>query len=254
MKLLSFRKSKLSSKAALPITAVTISLAVVLPLIFSSSERDIGLEDSPILAEIKHKLDLNTFIYNLPVSQQPKIDSGTIQALANIDNADIDNVLILYMISQHRFAYESERKVFKDLLDLLPNADRDNIAYLDCLLAESCQYDNLISTYKASPWLTYWIQKSDESKLKMISNELNSLNTRALYSIKYFKHRSKSGNHSIVPPAIADYVVTIPFYENCENNKANLISYLREAQLSIPELTGIASYYESHASKGDCNS
>lgn len=254
MKLLSFRKSKLSSKAALLIAAVTIGLAVALPPIFSSSERNIGLDDAPILAEIKHKLDLNTFIYSLPVSQQPKIDSGKIQALANIDNAVIDNALILYMISQQQFAFESERKVFKGLLDLLPNADKDNIAYLDCLLAKSCQYDNLISTYKASPWLTYWIQKSDESKLKKISNELNSLNTRALDSIKYFNHRSKIGKHSIVPPAIADYVVTIPFYENCENNKANLISYLREVQLSIPELTDIANYYESHASKGDCNS
>ncbi|HCV04758.1 MAG TPA: hypothetical protein DG048_19145, partial [Pseudoalteromonas sp.] len=67
-----------------------------------------------------------------------------------------------------------------------------------------------------------------------------------------FELRNNADHAEIIPPALADYLITIPFYLNCETNNQELLMYLYEVKTRFPQLSTIVDEFMSMASANQC--
>ncbi len=213
---------------------------------------------STIIDHFNGKLNQGTFLFSEPVTWNGQFIPVESYAGINLKSlsSEYADGLVLYWLHRIKFASTEETSVIKDSFEAVKSLPYDineaNLEFLDCSLTEKCDYKKLINNFSNSAWVPFWAMKADIEYVKSKSDELNELNISAVSDLDFFELRNNAGHVEIIPPALADYLITIPFYLNCETNNQKLLMYLYEVKTRFPQLSTIVDEFMSMASKSQC--
>lgn len=243
----------------LAISVAGISL-IFLYFAFSKPAKDqMSTAVNIVIEATKEKVELNHYLYSQLATWQGSHINTKDYADFDVSSLSVSqfNNLTYYLIHRFKFAPSQEReamvKVYSHYLtnteEQLPGPE---IEYFNCLSQGECDYKALIELYPSSKWVTHWATEADNRYVEGMSQKLNELNLSVVKNVTYFKYKPKNTELVVVPPKLADYIVTIPFYENCENNNQELLLYLYEVKLIIPDLKGLSEEFMVLAKNGGC--
>ncbi|MBB1468998.1 hypothetical protein H5232_11110 [Pseudoalteromonas sp. SG41-5] len=165
------------------------------------------------------------------------------------------NGFVLYWLHRLKFASHEEVSLIKKSFKIATsnfNNQTPHSEFLDCSLSGNCNYKKLIMKHENSVWVPLWVMLSEIEFLKSQSDELNNLQLSSVKELKFFKFRQEAGKPEIVPPAVADYLITLPFYLNCESNNHKLLMYLYEVKSRFHQLSKVTDEYMLLASNNNC--
>lgn len=256
------RGSKVGMAGFRKLLAIGVAVLSLIFLYFSFSKpakNEVNTAVNSVIEATKEKVELNHYLYSQLVTWQgPHID------VKNYSDFDMSSLsvsqftnLTYYLIHRFKFASSKEREaIVKVYNHYLTNTEDQllgpEIEYFNCLSQGGCDYKALIELYPSSKWVPHWAIEADNRYVEGMSQKLNALDLSAVKNVTYFKYKPKVNELVVVPPKLADYIVTIPFYENCENNNQELLLYLYEVKLIIPDLKELSEEFMVLAKNGGC--
>lgn len=159
--------------------------------------------------------------------------------------------LVAYLNHRVSFADDEETQLIKQLVTRPYFKSNDSVDFLRCRVNDACDFNALIERFPSSPWETYWILLGDIGRIGDVQEKLNKLQISALGVVKYFENENRP-ILGVVPPALAESLVIIPFMENCTQRQQDLMLYLYEVKAEFPPMLDLVDYYIEQAKYGEC--
>lgn len=243
----------------LAIGVVVLSLIFLYFALSKPAKDQVNTAVNIVIELTKEKVELNHYLYSQLATWQGSHINAKDYADFDVSSLSVSqfNNLTYYLIHRFKFAPSQEREAMVKIYShYLTNTEEQlpgpEIEYFNCLSQGECDYKALIELFPSSKWVPHWAIEADNRYVEGMSQKLNELDLSAVKNVTYFKYKPKNTELVVAPPKLADYIVTIPFYENCENNNQELLLYLYEVKLIIPDLKGLSEEFMALAKNGVC--
>ena len=238
-------------------TAIALCIVIAAFTVYSKITKEklvTKLNDSTVIAPYGLQLKNNQYMYSQPVNfngvpltVSQLNDYSTLTTLA----PNKVHALVAYLIHRFPFADQDEKLAIKQLVTQPYFKSNDSVNFLKCKVNDNCDFNALIAQFPLSPWKSHWILLGDMARINDVQAQLNNLKTSALDVVSYFDN-DKRPILAVVPPALAESIVIIPFMENCTLRPQDLMLYLYDVKAQFPPMLDLVDHYIAQAKNGEC--
>ena len=238
-------------------TVIAFFIVIAVFTVYSQRTNDTlvnQLNDSTAIAAYDLQLKNNQYMYSQPVNfSGVPLTISQLKDLSTLTTLAPSKVraLVAYLIHRFTFADQDEKRAIKHLVTQPYFKSNDSVDFLKCRVSGDCDFNALIAQFPLSPWKNYWILLGDITRINDVQTQLNTLQTSALDVVTYFDNE-KRPIPAVVPPALAESLVIIPFMENCTLRQQDLMLYLYEVKVQFPPMLDLVDYYIEQAKNGEC--
>lgn len=255
--ILTVSRSTNPKKTLIIATAIALCIVIAAFTVYNKITKDTlvtKLNDSTVIAAYDLQLKNNQYMYSQPVnfngvpltiSQLNDYSTLTTLAPSKV------HALVAYLIHRFTFADQDEKLAIKQLVTQPYFKSTDSVDFLKCRVSGDCDFNALIAQFPLSPWKNYWTLLGDIARINDVQAQLNNLQASALDVVAYFDN-DKRPILAVVPPALAESIVIIPFMENCTQRPQDLMLYLYDVKSQFPPMLDLVDHYIAQAKNGEC--